>query len=173
MSLYNSSVNFIELKLNFVFHSYGNATSATVLMQHLSNGHRVNISTERTEEKQRKLTELFIEKKKNVTAKVDEKFVFTRRLLVWLCRDLLPFQLVEKTGFIDFFNSMNRKKTDIPTRQTISNMALDDMYKCLKTKLIGHLKETQGNRIYPPIFGERKKQIPIFSCSLRSLLHWF
>lgn len=132
-------------------------------MQHLSNGHRVNISTERNEEKQKKLTELFIEKKKNTTAKVDEKFVFTRRILVWLCRDLLPFQLVEKMGFIDFFNSMNKKRTDIPTRQTISNMALDDMYMCLKIKLLGHLKETQGKKLYPSIFGERNKKYQILS----------
>lgn len=116
-------------------------------MQHLSHEHRINISTERNEIKQRKLTDLFIEKKNNTKAAttIDEKFVFTRRILVWLCRDLLPFQLVEKTGFVDFFNSMNRKKADIPTRQTLSNMALDDMYKCLKSKLLSHLKDTQGN----------------------------
>lgn len=141
-------------------------------MQHLSHGHRISISTERNEEKQRKLTDLFIEKKKNAATNVNDKFVFTRRILVWLCRDLLPFQLVEKTGFIDFFNSMNRKKTDIPTRQTLSNMALDDMYKCLKTKLLGYLKETQGNKscltnsivnIYPSIFDERNNKYPIIS----------
>lgn len=116
-------------------------------MQHVAHEHRIQVSSERIEEKQRKLTEIFAEKKKDDnTSKgnLNEKFVFGRRLLVWLCRDLLPFNLVEKEGFLDFFNSMNRKKAEIPSRTSISNMALDDMYTCLKAKLIGHLKETQG-----------------------------
>lgn len=123
--------------------SYASATSATVLMQHLAHEHRISISSERSDQKQKKLTELFVEKKKDGEKKLDEKFVFSRRILVWLCRDLLPFNVVEKVGFLDFFSSLNRKKSDIPSRTTISNMALDDMYTCLKTKLIGHLKNTQ------------------------------
>lgn len=127
-------------------HSYANATSATVLMQHLSHEHRIQISTDRSVEKQKKLTDIFVEKKKEGTNNLDEKFVFSRRLLLWLCRDLLPFNLVEKPGFLDLFQSLNRKKNDIPSRTTISNMALDDMFVCLKTKLIAHLKETQGKQ---------------------------
>lgn len=156
-----------------MIHSYASATSATVLMQHLSHIHRTDITTERNVEKQRKLTDLFIEKKNNAVTNVNEKFVFTRRLLVWLCRDLLPFSVVEKVGFLDFFQSLNRKKTDIPSRATISNMALDDMYKCLKSKLLEHLKETQGNKIYPSIFDESNNKYRLFSCFIRPLLYWF
>lgn len=116
-------------------------------MQHVAHEHRIQVSSERTEEKQRKLTELFVEKKKDAnicSGNSNEKFVFARRLLIWLCRDLLPFNIVEKRGFLDFFNSMNRKNADIPSRTSISNMALDDMYTCLKARLVGYLKETQG-----------------------------
>lgn len=115
-------------------------------MQHLAHEHRINVSSERIEEKQKKLTQLFVEKKKEGGAvKLDEKFVFSRRLLIWLCRDLLPFNMVEKIGFVDFLSSLNRKSSDIPSRTTIANMALDDMYNCLKAKLISHLKESQGS----------------------------
>lgn len=115
-------------------------------MQHVAHEHKIQVTSERIEVKQKKLTEIFVEQKKKDNSKTiaNDKFIFSRRLLVWLCRDLLPFNLVEKDGFIDFLNSLNRKRTDIPSRTTISNMALDDMYLCIKRKLISYLKETDG-----------------------------
>lgn len=131
-----------------IFHSYANATSATVLMQHVAHEHKIQVTSERIEVKQQKLTDIFVEKKKDDSRKIaDDKFIFSRRLLVWLCRDLLPFNLVEKEGFINFLNSLNRKRTDVPSRITISNMALDDMYLCVKRKLISYLKETDGTYV--------------------------
>ncbi|XP_031639538.1 zinc finger BED domain-containing protein DAYSLEEPER-like [Contarinia nasturtii] len=127
-------------------HSYANTTSATVLIQHLAHEHRVQVSSDRIEVKQRKLSEVFTQKKKEVTkGQLGEKFIFARRLLVWFCRDLLPFNVVSKPGFLDFFKSLNRKGDDIPSRTTISNMALDDMFSILKKKLISNLKETQDH----------------------------
>lgn len=46
-----------------IFHSYANATSATVLMQHVAHEHKIQISSERIEAKQQKLTEIFVEQK--------------------------------------------------------------------------------------------------------------
>lgn len=161
-----SDLNFNHSYFNLF--SYANATSATVLLQHLSHEHRIQISTERTMEKQKKLTDLFVEKKKEGSSNLNEKFVFSRRLLLWLCRDLLPFQVVEKVGFLDFVQALNRKKSDIPSRATISNMALDDMYICLKTKLIQHLKESEGNVLI--LAGKRMFLIKFEYVFFRSLL---
>lgn len=128
--------------------SYAKSTSTTILTQHLANVHKVNVKTHREEVKQRKLTDIFLVKEKSskLTGAVDEKFILSRRLIVWFCRDLLPFTTVENEGFKDFWNCLNFN-SKLPTRSNVSNNALDDMYKVLKENLITKLKSSSGNRL--------------------------
>lgn len=130
--------------------SYARSTSSTILTQHLANVHKVNVKTHREEAKQKKLTDIFLikgnDKPSTSTSAKDEKFILARRLIVWFCRDLLPFSTVENDGFKDFWNSMNINNTKLPTRPNVSNNALDDMYKILKERLIMKLKSSSGNQ---------------------------
>lgn len=72
--------------------------------------------------------------------KKDERnsFIINRKICVWLCKDLLPFSLVENTGFRDFWSNMNNGPLP-PSRSTVSREALDDVYWCIKRKLINTL----------------------------------
>lgn len=132
--------------------SYAKSTSTTILTQHLANVHKVNVKTHREEVKQQKLTDIFLTKKNDKSSTLagakDEKFVLARRLIVWFCRDLLPFSTVENDGFKDFWNSLNFNNTQLPTRPNVSNNALDDMYKVLKERLIMNLKSSAGNQLH-------------------------
>lgn len=123
------------------------------MTQHLANVHKINIKTHREESKQKKLTDIFLKNEKeesstvshqSVTKATDEKFILARRLIVWFCRDLLPFSTVENEGFNDFWNSL-KYGTSLPTRPNVSNNALDDMYKVLKGRLISDLQHSAGN----------------------------
>lgn len=139
MLLNNSSCLFI---------SYSNGTSTTVLSNHMLHSHRININSEKQDQKQQKLTDIFISNGKPMqksTKLSDERFILARRLVVWFARDLLPLSMVEYVGFTDFYTSLHRT-TPLPTRQTLSIAALDDMYTCIKKELIS--KISNGGELY-------------------------
>lgn len=146
------SRNFNQYTLNiYSFLSYAASTSTTILTQHLYNVHKINIKTHREETKQRKLTDIFLtnenEKSSTMTKTTDEKFILARRLIVWFCRDLMPFSSVENEGFRDFWSSLKRD-TSLPTRANVSTNALDDIYKVLRERLILDLKSSGGTALW-------------------------
>lgn len=112
--------------------------------------HGIQVNTEREEVKQRKLTDIFMSangKKSTINQssgqKNDERFILGRRVTLWLCKDLLPFKSIENRGFRDLWKSLNLD-IDLPSRQTVSVSALDDMYSCMKKELIALLKNSAG-----------------------------
>lgn len=112
--------------------------------------HNIQIKTDREEIKQRKLTDIFItvDEKKTTLAKPsnqgsDEQFILNRRFALWLCRDLLQYKVVENTGFRDFWKSLHLG-VDPPTRKTISESSIDDMYSCMKNALVEKLSTKGG-----------------------------
>lgn len=114
----------------------------------MSNAHRVNIATERDELKQQRLTDVFIAKSKSSPenkSRKDEHYFLGRRLILWLSKDLLPLSLVEYKGFQDFWSSLHLN-IKLPSRQTISISALDDMYLCIKNELIKILDNSGGKQ---------------------------
>lgn len=118
----------------------------------MANVHRINIKTVREEEKQRKLSDIFVHQVKPSTTatKSDEKFILSRNLSVWICRDLLPFKTVENVGFSNFWKTL-KIPTTLPTRQNVSISALDDMHNVVKDCLLQELKKSSGNVYIPPI----------------------
>lgn len=130
---------------SLIFFSYASSTSTTVLSQHVSNVHKINVKTDHEEQKQKKLSEIFIQQKKpsNPMTNKDEKFILSRRLVIWFCRDLLPFSTVENDGFSHFWKSLNQS-TKLPTRTNVSINALDDMYNVLKENLLLESKNSPG-----------------------------
>lgn len=87
--------------------------------------------------KQKTLTDIFIKGnagpvKSNTK---DAKFLLARRMSLWFCRSLLPFSTGDCVGFKDFWKVF-RPNDEIPSRKTISNEALDDLYICMKNQLI-------------------------------------
>lgn len=114
--------------------------------------HRVNIVTEREEVKQQKLTDVFIKKVKSMiplsSKRSDDRYILARRISLWFAKDLLPFSLVQCKGFSDFWNSLHPHASlpALPSPQTISISALDDMYECMHAELIRVLNQTGGRQ---------------------------
>lgn len=105
--------------------------------------HRIEVKTEREEIKQKKLTDIFFSTKSNKASsssslsstEPNDQFILNRRIVLWLCKDLLPFKSIENRGFVDFWASLGFD-TKLPSRNTVSVSALDDIYTCLKNELI-------------------------------------
>lgn len=64
---------------------------------------------------------------------------FNRDLVVWFCRDLLPFSAVGKCGFSGFMQK-NLPDMSLPDRTTLSHAALHDVYDAVKMKVTEDLK---------------------------------
>lgn len=128
-------------------YSYSIGTSTTVLCKHIKHTHRISITTERDQLKQQKLTDVFIKKEKSVipvnSNRNDDRYILARRLSLWFSKDLLPFALVEYKGFKDFWNSLH-VDMPLPSPQTLSISALDDMYECMHKELIRILSNCGG-----------------------------
>lgn len=94
------------------------------------------------ENNQQKLTDLFFKSTKKRKPNDDElkshlQFIFNRQIVLWLCRDLLPFCTTTKDGFKDFWASSNHSPNLLlPCRATISVSALDDLYDCFKLQFV-------------------------------------
>lgn len=133
-----------------MYFSYSIGTSTTVLSKHMLHAHGIEVKTERETIKQKKLTDIFITvntKKTPLSQSTsqikDERFILGRRLTLWMCKDLLPFKMVDNKGFNDFWASLNNDLA-LPTRQTISVSGIDDMYSCMKKELIVRLENSGG-----------------------------
>lgn len=115
----------------------------------MSHIHSVNIVTEREELKQQKLTDVFIKKVTPLNNKPnDDRYILARRISLWFSRDLLPFSLVQGEGFNDFWSGLQPRVIlpALPSPQTISIAALDDMYECMHSELIRVLNQSGGRQ---------------------------
>lgn len=70
-----------------------------------------------------------------------DQFIINRRICLWLCRDLLPFSLIENIGFKDFWHGTTGRDAYLPSRSTVSREALDDVYSCMKMRLVNSLEK--------------------------------
>lgn len=59
---------------------------------------------------------------------------FNRDLVLWFCRDLLPFNTVSKDGFLDFFNKYVPAMKP-PCDSTLSTTALNDVYTAASSQI--------------------------------------
>lgn len=80
-------------------------------------------------------------KPKSSANKIDSQFIFNRKLLLSICRDLEPFHHVEKDGFREFWTTYN-STYKLPCRSTLEIGCLDDLYTCCMNKMIDFLKKT-------------------------------
>lgn len=105
--------------------------------------HKIVSKSDKFNNKQRKLTDIFLNENSNVVQppKQNDKFILARRLILWFCRDLLPFTLVDSRGFADFWKYM-LKDIELPSKTTLAVSALDDIYICMKNRLTENLKES-------------------------------
>lgn len=97
------------------------------------------MKTASSDSNQRKLTDVFFNvsaKKPRQENKTFAQHTLNRRIALWVCCDLLPFVIVEKRGFSDFWKETKGDVGNLPSRKTIAGGALDETYICFKNRLI-------------------------------------
>lgn len=124
------------------YKSFKDSTGSTNLNEHLSSKHNVNLVKSTSNENQRKINAMLQSGSSTLPNKKDAQFSFNWRLCLWICRDLESFQVVERVGFLSLFSFILNYLpfVKVPTRQTISVSALNDIFIALKTKVIEILK---------------------------------
>jgi len=104
-------------------------TSSGNLNAHLSTKHSIQTMPE---ERVNKIVD-YLKSYKNTGARPSLSSLppspheFNRDLVVWLCRDLLPFSTVSKDGFLNFC-SKYLPNVRLPCESTLSSTALNDVY---------------------------------------------
>lgn len=126
----------------FISLRYSKSTSSTVLYTHLQNRHNIAKDTFSFNRKQRRLEEVLFGGESSKRMKKEDKaeLIVSRKACIWLCRDLLPFSLMENVGFRDFWRNFNIESKP-PSRSTVSREALDDVYACLAVSYLVSTKK--------------------------------
>lgn len=101
-------------------------------MQHARLKHGKTFNTEPCS----KLTSWFTKCSKGESS--TSQYEINRDLALFLCRDLLPFEVVDKRGFQEFF--AKNFSLEMPTSRTVACTALSDVYLVLKSKVISLLQ---------------------------------
>lgn len=118
--------------------------------------------------KQRKLTP-WLTNVKNV-APAASQWEFNRDLGLMICRDLLPFELVEKTGFVSFVN--RNCQFAPPTPKTLSSTVLLDIYGALKDKIKQMMLKVVSGTIMMDGWTDRYNALPYFAIRLSTIVDW-
>lgn len=113
----------------------------------------------KSETKSKALTNWFTRVKESTPATND--YELNRDLTLWLCRDLLPFSTIEKSGFINF-NEKNLK-LHIPSSRTLATTALLDIYQTLKEQVITKLKDVSAATLMMDGWTDKHKRNPYFA----------
>ena len=66
-----------------------------------------------------------------------------RRLVIWFCMDLIPFDAVQKDGMKGFFDRI-LPSLNLPTPVTLSSSALDDVYMSLRSQVQNMMKNCKS-----------------------------
>ena len=68
---------------------------------------------------------------------------FNRDLVIWFCRDLIPFETVSKDGMTQFIQK-NLPDVILPAPGTLSGQALDDIYVAVHSQVKDMLNDTKS-----------------------------
>lgn len=104
------------------------------------------------------------------------KFFLARDIALLASEDLLPFSLVDGTGFRRFLlrKGVATSESDIPVRSTISRGALDDAYEKVKEMVVEQLpKDSSRFHVSTDIWTDRHRQLPFITIVLHYMTENF
>ena len=108
--------------------NYASKTSTGNLNLHLSLKHEISICGE---DNFAKILSYFKKYGGENSRKATSSHEVNRDFVIWICWDLLPFDIVGKEGFKSFFEH-NAPELHTPTPKALSATALEDVYQAVK-----------------------------------------
>lgn len=103
-------------------------------------------------------------------APASNQYEFNRDIALYMCRDLVPFNAVEKQGFRDFCEK--NTSFDLPSADTAGKTALVDVYSVIKQKVIAILSDCYSGTIMMDGWTDRYKANPYFAIRLSFVHNW-
>ena len=94
-----------------------------------------------------------------------------RDILLWFCRDLTPFDHVERCGFRDFF-AKNLPGITLPSPDTLGGTALDDVYQAVRTAVKEKLKPVNAFCVMFDGWTDRYKARPYLGVRISFISDW-
>ena len=112
-----------------------------------------------------------VEAKQKTERSTTNKFFFARDVALFVSEDLLPFSIVEGTGFRRFLLRKNivSNESEIPARTTISRSALDDAYEKVKDLVLQELPKDCRYHVSTDTWTDRYRHLPYIAIVIHFL----
>ena len=94
-----------------------------------------------------------------------------RDILIWFCRDLLAFDLVEREGFKSFFMKV-MPQLHIPSPDTLASTALEDVYQAIRGAVKTKLESVNSICLMFDGWTDRYKARPYMGVRISFLEDW-
>ncbi|XP_065354383.1 uncharacterized protein LOC135948858 [Calliphora vicina] len=107
---------------DMILKGFGKSTSTGNYLNHLRSAHNIDAKSANYKKKS-----IMTENALGTTSTKTDKFQNARRLAEMCCIDLLPFTVVERSGFQKYAKHLN-PKICFPSAYTVSSTALNDVY---------------------------------------------
>ena len=94
-----------------------------------------------------------------------------RDIVIWFCRDLIPFTHIEKIGMVDFLRK-NFPNVILLTPETLSTMALNDVYHAARIMVRDLLKDVFAACVMFDGWTDRYRARPYFGIRVSVVKDW-
>lgn len=153
--------------------SFGLSTSTGNINQHLSLKHGIVVAKEKSMETIEKYLQKYgstssAENCANIATSAHE---LNRDILIWFCRDLIPFEEVENEGFRAFFQK-NFPNCPVPTAATLSITSLNDVYHSCMQQIKQFVQDVPGICIMFDGWTDRHRARPYVGMRISFIKDW-
>ncbi len=148
--------------------SFASTTSSSNMNTHLSSKHNISVMTD---EKATKIVQFLKPKDAAEGIGALSNYEVARKMVLWFCRDLMPFEAASKEGFMDFF-SMNVPYMHIPSTDTLRKTALDDIFQVVRRQLKERLSSVRSICLMFDGWTDRYRVRPYLGIRISYLCDW-
>ncbi len=150
--------------------NFASTTSTSNLNLHLSTKHDIQAKSEEHTTKILSYIKKY-SKETDIDIGASSSHEITRDIVIWLCRDLLPFDLVEKVGF-QSFSAKVMPQVNIPSSDTLATTALEDVYQAIRHALKKKLESVKSICLMFDGWTDRYKARPYMGVRVAFLDDW-
>lgn len=153
--------------------NFSTTTSTANMNLHLSTKHNINDSSD---VQTKKVVDYFQKYDRDASTSSHTQCAtsdheFSRDMVLWFCRDLIPFNYTDKPGMAAFFGK-NLPMFSLPSPATLSSAALNDVYLATVTKVKELLADVKSLCIMFDGWTDRHRARPYLGLRVSFVKHW-
>ena len=148
--------------------SFASTTSSSNMNTHLSSKHNICVMTD---EKTTKIVQFLKPKDAAEGIGAQSNYEVARKMVLWFCRDLIPFEAASKGGFMNFFSN-NVPFMHVPSTDTLRKTALDDVFHVVRRQLKERLLSVRSIFLMFDGWPDRYRVRPYLGIRVSYLCDW-